>query len=299
MKVSVIDIGSNTIKATIFKIQKNCAKSIVDFKAHKAMLISFVFEREGLRYLSDEGEERFYTAFADLIAFSEEQKCEKIFAFATASLRGIANSAMIIANLRERYGVNVEILTGDEEALCSLRGLLSSPDLESTTEGIMIDMGGGSTEVVYFKNGEPPSLVSLSFGCLSLYKDFVKGDLPDNNEEKEIEAFVLRELEKCSFAKKARTALYLIGGSARAVRKLVNAKNRNILRVDGSDFDYVRKSMTDRAFYEKAEKIITGRTTTISPACIAYKTIVEYISPSYIAVSDSGVREGYLEKILP
>ncbi len=300
MNVTVIDIGSNTIKATVFKINKKGVKTVLAYKGYKAKLITFIVEENGSRLLSEQGYERLEASISALIDFSCEHKAEIIFAFATASLRGVDNSAEIIKKINEKFDISIEILSGEEEAICSMKGLLTEIESADMSEGVMIDMGGGSTEIVRFANGHNPEIVSLPFGCLTLYKDFVSGDLPTDKEIDNIEKYVNKQLEKCNYVKELNCPTFLIGGSARAVCKVIynDKKNRN-LRADGSDFTRVINKLRDKDFYFEAEKIIPERTKTISPSSVAYRCIVKYIKPSTILVSDSGVREGYLEKILP
>jgi len=164
----------------------------------------------------------------------------------------------------------------------------------------MVDMGGGSTELVHFCNGLEPLIISLPFGCLSLFNNFVKDNVPTTDEEKKIKEFVIKHLEKCAFVKSKRIPMYFIGGSGRAIQKvLLSELNKKNISVDGNDFDFVVEKYRDKLFFENAENITPGRSNTVAPAAIAYKCIVNFIEPSSIIVSESGVREGYLEKILP
>lgn len=300
MKVSVIDIGSNTVKATVFSLLSARKRTVVDYKGYKCKLIACVEEKNGIRILSEEGLSRLTDALSGLVEFSASYSCEKIFTFATASLRGIENSADVLTTVKETLGLDIEILTGEEEALCSLRGLLSDEITEDVDSGIMVDMGGGSTEVVYFSNGSLPKLKSLSFGCVSLYERFVKNDFPTDEEISAIEKYVAGELLNCDYAKGVGCPMFLIGGSARAVGKISYGKDsKNILRADGSDFSAVLKKFRDPEFAQKAESIVPGRSLTVSPAAVAYRKIASFVAPSAIFISESGVREGYLEKILP
>ncbi len=300
MKVSVIDIGSNTIKATLFKISSSGAKSVIGHRGHKARLAEYVVEDNSVRMLSAQGVEKLYSCIEDLTEFSFDRGCSHIHAFATASLRNLVNAEEIANEVMHRFSLSIDILSGEQEAMCSLRGLLSDGCADGIKEGIMIDMGGGSTEIVRFANGREPQAVSLPFGCLSLYKSFVTGKIPSDGELGAIEEYVSAELNKCSFVHNLGVPLFLIGGSARAVMKVINGKSlRTSLCSDGSDFAKTIEKFKQHDFFESAEKIVPGRSLTVTPAAAAYRIITEFIKPVSITVSDSGVREGYLEKILP
>ncbi len=299
MKACVIDIGSNTIKATVFKVSKNRSKEVVGHLGFKAKIITKIVEENGKRLLCNEGKETLFDCVGKLCAFAEENLCDSIYAFATASLRGVDNAKEIIDGARKNFNIDIEILSGEEEAMCSLRGLLSDPELQDAKEGIMIDMGGGSTEAVMFSNGTDPQIISLPFGCLSLFDSLVENDLPTKEERVKIEELVDKSLTSCSFLYNTQLPLYIIGGSGRAILKVArsgNDKNRVLKR---EDFATVLQSANDADFLEKAERLVPGRSLTICPAAIALWRITDFIGTPSITVCFGGVREGYLEKILP
>lgn len=300
MNVSVIDIGSNTVKATIFSLLENKKRTVIDYKGYKSKLVACVEEIDGMRVMSSEGISRLNSSLKGLMDFSAMHSCERIYAFATASLRGIENTEEVLSSVKETVGLDIEILTGEEEAMCSLRGLLSDEITLGIKSGVMIDMGGGSTEVVYFSDGNEPLLKSLPFGCVSLYEKFVSGEIPTAEEIKAIEKYVAKELLGCQYAKNTECSMFIIGGSGRAVVKIVNGKKGNMrLKADGSDFTAVLGRFSDKDFLASVEELIPGRSQTVCPAAVAYRTIASFVSPTSIFVSESGVREGYLEKILP
>ena len=300
MNVCVIDIGSNTVKANVFSISSNGRREALDCKGCKVKLVASIAESDGKRILTDEGKRKLNDALEVLLDFSKSYLCQHVFAFATASLRNVDNASDVLCDVKTSFDLDVEILSGEEEALCSLRGLLSNDLAIGVREGIMVDMGGGSTEVVFFSNGTDPQLVSLPFGCVSLCEGFVKGNVPTDSERSAIEAYVKAELSRCGYAHNRHCPMFLIGGSGRAVCKVVNGSSENnSLRIDGSDFLVVLDKFKEKGYFENADSIIPGRAKTVCPAAIAFRMITEFVSPSSLAVCDSGVREGYLEKILP
>lgn len=300
VNVCVIDIGSNTVKASIFEIDSDGKKKSVDFCGHKIKLVSMIEEVNGNPVLSDHGIDALCDSVQQLLTFADNNKCSTVHAFATAIMRKVSNAAKITAMLEESFSLSVDVLSGEEEALCSLRGLLSEEGMEGVREGIMVDMGGGSTEIVHFMNGSSPAVISLNFGCVSLQQEFLHGNVPTDEEIALIESYVLNELQKCQYVKSLQIPLYLIGGSARAISKIINGDSGKLsLRHDGSDFTTVLNKFRLKNFLQEAENIIPGRIQTVCPAAIAYRTIARFAEASSITVSESGVREGYLEKILP
>ncbi len=299
MKCSCLDIGSNTIKVSVFE-KKGKHWETIAYLGEPTGLIGYVELKSGRRYLSEEGIEALISALGRLIAFSEEKESEQLFAFATASLRGLENIEDIQNVVYSSCGIHLDVISGEEEALCSLRGLLSDELCEGVSEGVMIDMGGGSTEIVYFVNGQEPIIRSLPFGCLSLTNGFVEKFPPKESEAELISAYVAEQISACRFVKGIGCPVFLIGGTARAASKLVYAikpRKKEILKV--ADFEMLyEKMIADAKTGELAEKLIPKRVKTITAGAVAYFEILKYISPEEVFVSESGVREGYLERIL-
>ena len=299
MKCSCIDIGSNTIKVSVFeKIGRHWKTAF--YLGEQTGLISFVVCENGSRYLSNDGVFQMCETLKRLVAFSEKNGCFKIFAFATAALRGIDNIHHVLDEIKSSVGISVEVLSEEEEALCSLRGLLSDEMCEGVNEGIMVDMGGGSSEIVYFKNGEDPKITSLKIGCLDLTNKFIKSFPPKEEEIIKIREYVKNELRDCFFAKNTSCPVFLIGGTARAVLKLSSAiTGKNKVTLLQSDFDLIVSGMVKEAdVQDAAKRIIPKRLYNITAGAAAYSEIIKYVSGSVIRVSESGVREGYLERIL-
>lgn len=298
MKCSCLDIGSNTIKISVFE-KKGKHWSTADYLGEQTGLIGYVEESDGRRNLSDDGISALLSALGRLIAFSEEKEAEHLFAFATASLRGVDNIERIQKEVLDKFGMTIDVLSGEEEALCSLKGLLSDELCDGVREGIMIDMGGGSCEVVHFANGMSPTITSLPFGCLSLSNEFVSFP-PKLSEVNRATEFVNSCFKDCDFVHNLECPVFLIGGTARAVEKLalnLNSRNKRILTVN--DFEnIVLKMCGDENFREIANQSIPKRRHTITAGAAAYLELLKYISASEIYVSESGVREGYLERIL-
>ena len=85
----------------------------------------------------------------------------------------------------------------------------------------MVDIGGGSTEIVSFEDGNIKDAVSLEIGSLYMYKNYVSGLFPDKGERKAIQRAVRLELKKADFLKgQSYKKMIGIGGTIRGVKKL-------------------------------------------------------------------------------
>ena len=89
----------------------------------------------------------------------------------TASLRLISNKNEVLEEIERRTGIFVDLISGLEEAKLDFIGATLFTDLD---EGVLIDIGGGSTELVSFQDGEMLESFSMPIGSLNTYNRFVK-----------------------------------------------------------------------------------------------------------------------------
>ena len=182
MTYGVIDVGSNTIRLCIYDVEDGRIIPLFSTK-NTAGLIDYINDGE----LSKKGIRK---ACAVLEGYKETGKkvgIDHLFVFATASLRNISNSREAVKKIQETTGLTIDVLSGDEEARLDFQGASFEKKMEL---GIMVDIGGGSTEIVSFEDGNIKDAVSLEIGSLYMYKNYVSGLFPDKGEKKAIQRAV-------------------------------------------------------------------------------------------------------------
>ena len=178
MLCGIVDLGSNTIRLSIY----HCDQGQFRLLMHKKTMAGLAgYVQEGV--LSDSGILVACRTLAGYRALLDNFSVSHMHVFATASLRNIFNTAEAVETIRDVTGIQVEVLSGDEEAALSFRGAVL-PGGVST--GVLADIGGGSTELVAYENGAIRSGRSLPMGSLSLYTQFVSGLFPTPEEAKRI-----------------------------------------------------------------------------------------------------------------
>ncbi len=141
----------------------------------------------------------------------------------TAPGRQGAAAAALVASLAERAGLSVRILSADEEGELAYRGAVSR--LERLPQGLVgvVDVGGGSTEVVVGHAPAAPSWIrSLDLGSLRLTRLALPGDPPSKRELAAARALVREAL--AALRPPAPAVALAAGGSARALAKLVGGR---------------------------------------------------------------------------
>ena len=105
---------------------------------------------------------------------------DRIYAFATASLRNIVNSDEASARITAATGFDIDIITGEQEAILGYTGVMRELHV---SDGVFTDIGGASTEITFFRDGSVLEPRSYRMGSLKLYKDCVKHILPGKVSE--------------------------------------------------------------------------------------------------------------------
>ena len=144
---AVIDIGSNTIRLVLYKIENNQIKSLLNKKS-PAGLAGYINKD---RCLKKSGIRKAVAVLSEFKEILDHMTIQEVFPFATASLRNINNAPEVLEAIRENCGFEVRILSGEEEAIFDYYGALQAMEMD---KGLLTDIGGGSTEIVRLENGK-------------------------------------------------------------------------------------------------------------------------------------------------
>ena len=115
----------------------------------------------------------------ELIRDYRRDGAEAVAICATAAMRRAENRGDFIGAVREILGVEVELLSGRDEAALTFAGAISGHEIYPNERVGVIDIGGGSTEVIEGRGVRPVQSCSLDFGAVYLTNEFFKGDPPD------------------------------------------------------------------------------------------------------------------------
>ncbi|MDR1571637.1 MAG: hypothetical protein LBS32_03845 [Clostridiales Family XIII bacterium] len=172
--------------------------------------------------------------------------------------------------------------------------------LVACDRGVMIDIGGASTEFALFDGGKPTKLASLPIGCLSLALAHVREIVPTAGEMGRIKAEIDRRISKTDWGEDAkRPQMIGVGGTLRAALKLSRAIFG--LAPDQNDIEasHVKKLARllrdgEDKVYQAVYRAVPERVMTISPGLAILRQAIKNFGCETISVSRYGVREGYL-----
>ena len=290
MKQAVIDIGSNSIRLTLY--------------AGEGRNFNILFREKIMAErgaLSGEGVARAKSALLEFKRTLELLDIHRVAVIATASLRNVTNTDQAVRELQQATGFPVTVLSGQQEARLGYAGAMEELHLKS---GVFVDVGGASTEVVAFQGGQVVDSASFAVGSLSLYRTCVKKILPGPGSLERIRHTLRREMdEKGLDPKEKRSPLVGVGGTARAVLKLA----RQRFDLDGDCRTVTRAQLEELVnLLTQGEREAAGlilktapdRIHTLVPGLMVLVHIIKAFHADELVVSRYGVREGYLCQML-
>lgn len=292
---AVIDIGSNTIRLVIYKIENHQIRALLNKKS-PAGLAGYINKN---RCLKKSGIRKAVGVLREFREILEHMTIREVFPFATASLRNINNAPEVLDAIKKECGFDVRILSGEEEAVFDYYGALQAMEMDC---GLLCDIGGGSTEIVTYRDHAIHTAVSLPIGSLNLYQNFVKSILPRKKELEALRQHVRKSLESLPDLKYPVTDLCAIGGSARAALQMVRSAAR-----EEDSLSYPPQRLEDflteaveapEEFARRLLKTAPERIHTFLPGAAVLLTVAEYYHIKRILTVPYGVREGYLYYLL-
>ncbi|MGM9663045.1 MAG: hypothetical protein ACI3WR_08160 [Oscillospiraceae bacterium] len=292
MKYALIDMGSNSIRLTVYDMTRTSFKILFKEKI-MAGLAGYVEQGR----LTAEGIACACECLREFQTTLSLLEIGSLAVFATASLRNITNTAEAVEQIRFATGIPVEVLSGEEEAACGFYGAICEVE---TADGLFADIGGASAELALFTDRQLRQAGSVPVGSLKLYRDCVKNILPGKDSQRRIE-----EALRAAFGGGAlagippRAHLVCAGGTARASLRLC----RRLFGLPESCPTFTRAQLetlaerlckSDKAAADLLLRYEPERIHTMVPGVMILRYLAERWEVSDITVSRFGVREGYL-----
>jgi exopolyphosphatase/guanosine-5'-triphosphate,3'-diphosphate pyrophosphatase len=287
--LAIIDIGSNTIRMNVY-IKKEDDFEIAFNSKEMAGLVSHI--EDGV--LLKSGVLKLLDVLGKFDLILKRLNITEVFPFATASLRNIKNSQEVIQKVKDTLGLDIHLVSGNEEGELGYAGASSVVKKDT---GLLVDIGGGSSELVVFKNNKIRRSTSLPIGSLNFYRNYVSSILPQLSEIKEINRNAQQILELHDSNPQKIYTIVGVGGTIRALLKLKNSlyidSDADVITFDELK-DIVNRMKTPHIFQDAILKAIPNRIHTIVPGTMILYSIMKHYRSKEIIVSQAGAREGYL-----
>ena len=216
---------------------------------------------------------------------------------ATSALRDSAKGGCICDDVFKLTGYRIRILSGDEEARLSYAGAMSDDSIDKSAESAFFDLGGGSMEVVFGKNGEVREASSLRLGAVRLAKMFGAEKIVDAKTIEKMSAHV-RGAFASGLARRQIETLVGAGGAVVAARLLKKAMNlggaENEITV--SQMREMLHAISPLTVEERVSKyeISAGRADIVPAAFVVITELMDYLGRDTLVHTFHNIRYGLI-----
>lgn len=294
-RVSVIDIGSNSVRMVIYEKTSRFAFHLLHEEKSKVRISENAYQHDG--NLQELPMQRTFDALRDFINISNSFKTRKTLCVATSALRDAPNKKDFIKKVRDELKLNIKIIDGQKEAYYGAMACANLlPKLDSA---LSIDIGGGSTEFTLINDKNISSTISLNIGTVRLKELYF-----DINDISGAIKYIDNELRSLSTDKVS--TLVGIGGTFRAISTaIMEADEYPLNKLHAYEYstkrfqDFISKLLEGNESTLKKLGIKSNRLDVIKPGALILSRVLKKISIKNIITSGVGVREGvYLSDLL-
>ena len=293
-RIAFIDLGSNSVRFVIYEISKTGSYRLIYQEKESVRLSENMW---GTHELTKEAMERSLRALKGFVHMADAMEANTIKAVATAAVRLAKNGDAFIESVKERTGLDLECIAGEEEARLGFLGVINTIGLK---DFIIFDLGGASTEITLVRNRYITKSVSLPIGALTLTGTYQKGDEYTPKELDKLTKVVKKTIKEHTWLRNVKLPLLGIGGTARNIAKMDQRKlSYPITKLHNYEIPYHRfheilEEVKGKTLEER--KKISGLSSERADIIIAGLTIVEelfnYVNTKTLVVGGCGLREG-------
>jgi len=187
--LQVIDVGTNSVRSNIVEVPVGGPHRIVDDEKEMTRLGQGL---DATGQLDPEAVDRTVSALKAMMDIGRNLGVTEVRAIATEAVRRATNGQELVQRLHDEAGLDVEIISAQEEGrLVWLSAMAMTAEMP---ESVILDIGGGSVEIVQAVGEEPVSIVSMRIGARVMSERFLAEDPPSESSFKKLKRFVRRTL---------------------------------------------------------------------------------------------------------
>ena len=179
MRVAVVDIGTNSTRLLVARVEN---QRVAEELARESIVTRLGQGVDATGALADEAMERVFAVLDRYTAEMRRLNVERNVAVLTSAVRDASNGDEFTRVVRERYGLDARTLSGDEEAALTYLGATDERDPAEDRDVVVIDIGGGSTEIVAGRAGDVTFFVSMQVGVVRHTERHLHSDPPTHEE---------------------------------------------------------------------------------------------------------------------
>ena len=196
MKLAALDVGTNTVLMLVAESDRHHRVNRLADLARITRLGRGVDERGRL---DPEAAARTLDTIVEFNNQARALGATKILTAATSALRDARDGADFIAQVKNRTGLDLDVISGETEARLNYMAVSHGLRIDPAEKLLIVDIGGGSTELIRADPGVEPLLISLRIGSVRLTERVIRHDPPTEGEVRELYATIDRALDQCDW----------------------------------------------------------------------------------------------------
>jgi len=302
-RVATIDIGTNSTHLLIAKIERKLNTFSIDLAEKSTTRLGERDPQTG--ELTSLAMNRAFSTLERFKDLSESYKVESLIIAATSAVREAPNGKTFIAEIKKKIGLDVELISGAEEARLIYLGVLSGMQFGNKPH-LVLDIGGGSTELILADSAEARALTSTKIGAVRLQREFIKKDPISSQNELFLRSFIRGSMESAIDKVSMRIevgetpVLVATSGTAMAIGALISSKENHIqsklqgYKIQKNNLDIIVSQLIKMTPSERSElsSLSERRSEIIVPGALILQTIMTMVDVNEIILSERALREG-------
>jgi len=298
--IGIIDIGSNSIRLILIELCGNHFRIIDEEK--ETIRLGMDMTADGR--LHPIRMEKALNTLANFKSLCEGLGDCNIFPVATEAVRRASNQKEFLQLVKSSLNMEIRVLTGAEEAYYDYFGVINSM---AFSNGLIMDIGGSSTELIWVENKTIKNAISLPFGAINIADQFNIREKMNGNIEKELHTYLISQFGKVAWLGGVMNLpLIGVGGTVRNIAR-ISRKNVNYpidrshnYQMESSEvlniYDYVKYNNSEQR--KKIKGLSKDRSDIFVGAFSVAAALIEFCDSPQLIISGSGIREGLLHEIL-
>lgn len=294
-RAAIIDLGTNTFNLLIVEATEDGWKSIYTTKVGVGLGLGGINESR----LADDAMDRGVQTLREYQKKCRELDADQIQLFATSAIRNASNREVFLNRVQDELGLTIEVVSGEREAQLIYDGVSSGYDFSQV--GLIMDIGGGSTEFILADSNGPIKARSFEIGVSRIYQLFDYSDPLTQEDEQKIEAY-LKEKTGTFFDDMKVTELIGASGSFETFYELSTRSKFPDQEYVQLEVDHMMRSLEHIIESTQAERdqndwIIPIRKKMAPIAAIKIRWIIQKLGITHVTISPFSLKEGVIKNL--
>ena len=303
--VAAIDIGTNSTHLLVASVDPSLHTFSIDLAEKSTTRLGERDPDSG--ELTEAAMERVFETLKRFKDLTASHQVEQVVASATSAVREAPNGRDFLQRIQDQLGLEVDLLSGAEEARLIYLGVLSGMPFGERPH-LLLDIGGGSTELILADGRDALALTSTRVGAVRLHRDFIKHDPIPSHRRAFLQTFIQGSLEPavdkvCRRIKSGESPVMVAtSGTAMAIGALVaSEEERPPLKLHGFRFSRQRLDrLVDKLILMTPEQrraltpINDRRAEIIVPGALILQTAMRMLAADELVLSERALREGLI-----